>query len=523
MRPIVVFGASGHLGRLIAAALIRRGLPTILAGRDAAKLGAVRAALELGGAPEPEVRVADAEDGDAVRAMLEGASVVVNAVGPFLHLGEAIIEAAIAAGAHYIDTSAEQVFQKRMRERHHAAAKREGLTVLLGHGSELAFGFLGAAMLDARFGDLHRLDSYYDLGELDPSWGMARSVVANLGEDAIRFEAGRAVPLAHAALPPRSALPGYDTAPFAVPFAGGEAALLPFEMPSLRSVGSHVVLPRAGAHGAALGFVSQELLRPLLRPPLVGLLARQIDDVGRRLAKPEARRARPFKVTVTATSRAAHHAAVFRGESADEASGEVAALLAERLGGGAAKRAGVISAGAALDVEALVDALEARGLRATALTWPRANDPMGKHEVQTTAVALAPADEVWKRLLETNAWGRWNEVLAGLRGDIREGEKVKLVVSAKGGRKLEIPVRVEVVEAGRELRWSGGIAGLMRGTHYFRLEAIDESHTRITHGERFDGAGAVVSWPFLSAPLRERYQQITDQLAQLFEAKGGAA
>jgi hypothetical protein len=179
----------------------------------------------------------------------------------------------------------------------------------------------------------------------------------------------------------------------------------------------------------------------------------------------------------------------------------------------------VLGPGAALDARTVLEALEGSRVRATFESRPRATEPAGRHEVRTTAIAKAPADAVWARLIETNVWSRWNESLAGLRGDIREGEKVRLVVSAKGGRKLEIPVRVEAVEAGRELRWSGGVAGLMRGTHYFRLEPIDDTHTRITHGERFDGAIAAVSWPLLAGPLEALYQQITDRLAEQFETR----
>jgi short subunit dehydrogenase-like uncharacterized protein len=515
MRPIVVFGASGHEGRRLAAALLRRGVRTVLAGRDEAKLRAVREAL----GDELEIRVADAHDRAALGAMLEGAGAVLNTVR---HLGEAVVEAAIAARVHYVDTSTDQAFPIRLRERFHAAARRAGVVVLTGQGCDFAFGYLGAAMLEARFGPLHRLESYYDLGEPEPGRASAKRLIASLGEAAIRFEAGRIAPLSSAPRPRRTKVPTYDAAPFTVPLAGGEAALLPHEMPSLRAVASHLVLRRAAVHGAAMGFASRPRLRPWLEPPLRGLLARAIDH-GRALGAGAAEEAaRPFKIVVTGTSRAAHHTCLLRGRGVDATSAEVAALAGALLAEGRAKDAGVLTTGAALDPQAFLAELEGAAVRFTIETRPREVEPIGRREVQTTAIAKAPADEVWERLLETNAWSRWNESLAGLRGDIREGEKVKLVVSANG-RRMEIPVRVEAVEAGRELRWSGGIAGLMRGTHYFRLEPAPGGHTRITHGERFAGAVAALSWPFVSETLRKTYQRVTDQLAGQFDTRRGVA
>ncbi|WP_131785770.1 hypothetical protein [Frankia symbiont of Coriaria ruscifolia] len=42
-----------------------------------------------------------------------------NCAGPFLELGEPVVRAAIAAGCHYVDTSAEQMFVKGVFRRPH--------------------------------------------------------------------------------------------------------------------------------------------------------------------------------------------------------------------------------------------------------------------------------------------------------------------------------------------------------------------------------------------------------------------
>src|SRR5688572_23347701 len=101
--PVVVYGAYGHTGRFIVAELLRRGRMPILCGRDAGKLASMAAAL-----PGAEWRPAMVDDPYSLDRVLRGAAAVINAAGPFLETAAPVIEAALRAGAHYFDTSAEQ-------------------------------------------------------------------------------------------------------------------------------------------------------------------------------------------------------------------------------------------------------------------------------------------------------------------------------------------------------------------------------------------------------------------------------
>lgn len=69
---IVVYGATGFTGGLIARELKRRGAEFLIAGRDRGKLGVLSA--ELGGVPFVAVSVDDAA---GLREMLEPCSVVI--------------------------------------------------------------------------------------------------------------------------------------------------------------------------------------------------------------------------------------------------------------------------------------------------------------------------------------------------------------------------------------------------------------------------------------------------------------
>ena len=83
-----------------------RGARPLLAGRSAAKLDAL--AAELGG--ELETTVADVSDPASVGALLGPGDVLVSTVGPFARHGDPAVQAAISAGACYLDSTGEPAF-----------------------------------------------------------------------------------------------------------------------------------------------------------------------------------------------------------------------------------------------------------------------------------------------------------------------------------------------------------------------------------------------------------------------------
>ncbi|WP_418061045.1 DUF5938 domain-containing protein [Pimelobacter simplex] len=107
-KPVIVYGASGYTGRLICEYLREFGVPFIAAGRSADKL---KASMD---ANVPGIETADydiVEVGHDVASLTElfsGASVVCNTVGPFSKYGPEVVEACLAAGTHYLDTTGEQ-------------------------------------------------------------------------------------------------------------------------------------------------------------------------------------------------------------------------------------------------------------------------------------------------------------------------------------------------------------------------------------------------------------------------------
>lgn len=59
-----------------------------------------------------------------------GCDGVINCAGPFTSSGEAVVRAAIAAGCHYVDTSGEQLYVKKIFDTFTTEAENAGVTVV---------------------------------------------------------------------------------------------------------------------------------------------------------------------------------------------------------------------------------------------------------------------------------------------------------------------------------------------------------------------------------------------------------
>ncbi len=159
---IVVFGATGYTGRLVAERLAANGARPVLAGRDEQRLGEL--AERLGGL---ETVKADALRRNSVFAAVEPGDVVVSTVGPFAKWGDAAVRAAIAApGSVYMDSTGEPVFIRRVFGELGGPAERAGSTLMTAMGFDFVPGALAGALALREAGrGATRVDvGYYSLG-----------------------------------------------------------------------------------------------------------------------------------------------------------------------------------------------------------------------------------------------------------------------------------------------------------------------------------------------------------------------
>jgi short subunit dehydrogenase-like uncharacterized protein len=146
---IVLFGATGFTGELTARALTAEAgsAPVVLAARSEARVRAL--AEELGGL---EWAVADVEKPSTVRALVERGDVLLSTVGPFNRWGEPAVAAAVDAGAHYLDSTGEGRFIRRVFDEYGPRAEGAGCGLLTAFGYDWVPGNLVGALALAQAG-----------------------------------------------------------------------------------------------------------------------------------------------------------------------------------------------------------------------------------------------------------------------------------------------------------------------------------------------------------------------------------
>ncbi len=132
---VVVYGASGFTGRLVAEYLVARyagRLKWAMAGRDAAKLAAVRD--EIGAPADTPLLAADASAPQSLDALAARTRVVITTVGPYQLYGSELVAACARAGTDYVDLCGEPAWMRTMIDAHEAQAQASGARIVFSCG-----------------------------------------------------------------------------------------------------------------------------------------------------------------------------------------------------------------------------------------------------------------------------------------------------------------------------------------------------------------------------------------------------
>jgi short subunit dehydrogenase-like uncharacterized protein len=147
---MLIYGAYGYTGSLIAREASRRGLEPVLAGRNAEAVSAL--ACELGLA----FRVFALDNPASVERNLQGVSAVLHCAGPFAHTFQPMADACLRTKTHYLDiTGEESVFESLARR--DREAKTAGVTLMPGVGFDVVPTDCLAAHLKRRLPSASRL------------------------------------------------------------------------------------------------------------------------------------------------------------------------------------------------------------------------------------------------------------------------------------------------------------------------------------------------------------------------------
>jgi len=164
---LLIYGATGAVGRRLAEIAVQHEVPVVLAGRR-------RAELEALAAPLGEVRVAAL---DRVGAVFDGVTVVASCVGPYTHFGMPVLAAAISAGAHYLDLTGEPRYVATLLDRYDQPARRAGVTIVPSAGLGLCSGLAARSAVAALRGPVTGITIGYLPWGMRPSRGTIQSTI----------------------------------------------------------------------------------------------------------------------------------------------------------------------------------------------------------------------------------------------------------------------------------------------------------------------------------------------------------
>ena len=263
---VVVFGATGYTGRLAVAALAGRGARPLLAGRDPERLE--RLAAAHGGLDTAVASATEPGSDRGLRDLLGPGDVLLTTVGPYTRYGYGPLEAAVGAGAHYVDATGEAAFLRHVFGEAGPAAERAGVALLPAFGFDFVPGNLAGALAATQAGEAAtRLDiGYFLTGGTRASSGTQATGALMLGQRSHALAGGRLrlLPLARRSRTFTDADSGGRRWQ-GVLFGGSEPLALPRTAPWLSDV--TVYLGALGRRSRAATLAS-----PLL--PLLGLLRR---------------------------------------------------------------------------------------------------------------------------------------------------------------------------------------------------------------------------------------------------------
>jgi short subunit dehydrogenase-like uncharacterized protein len=146
---VVVFGATGFAGRLVAGYLAGHGSGGVrigLGGRSQRRLAEARAGLGAAASAWP-LLVADSADPVSLAVLARAARVVVTTVGPYRARGLALVQACAEAGTDYADLTGEVLFIRDSIDRCHDVAAGTGARIVHCCGFDSVPSDLGVLML----------------------------------------------------------------------------------------------------------------------------------------------------------------------------------------------------------------------------------------------------------------------------------------------------------------------------------------------------------------------------------------
>ncbi|HEX7162440.1 MAG TPA: saccharopine dehydrogenase NADP-binding domain-containing protein [Trebonia sp.] len=322
---VLVYGAYGHTGRFVVAELLSRGLTPVLSGRNPARLCTM--ASRFPGLP---VRPAAVDDSRALRNAVSGIGLVVNCAGPFLDTAVPVAAAAVRAGAHYLDVTAEQAAVQQVYRAHQELGWPADVAVIPAMAFYGGLPDLLATAAAAGWEDIDEITVAYGVDRWWPTAGTRNTGRRNTTARLV-VDGGRLIPAPSPA--PRRAWE------FPAPLGRQTVAGNPFS--EMITMARHLTASRIDAYLTTVAL--DDVLNPATPPP--------------RAADEDGRSAQRFAVDVTLRRGEQERRISATGRDIYAVTAPLVVEAAGRLIDGHAKARGAAAPGEAFDAAGFLDAL----------------------------------------------------------------------------------------------------------------------------------------------------------------------
>ncbi|MDO6693673.1 saccharopine dehydrogenase NADP-binding domain-containing protein [Aliiglaciecola sp. 3_MG-2023] len=134
---VIVYGATGFTGQLVAEYLSntysgKQALNWAIAGRNLDKLKQIKSDLNL--SSEVDCLVADSNDLDSLKSLVQSTKVVLTTVGPYQLYGNDLVALCAESGTDYVDLCGEPTWMHDMIAQHQDTAEKSGARIVFSCG-----------------------------------------------------------------------------------------------------------------------------------------------------------------------------------------------------------------------------------------------------------------------------------------------------------------------------------------------------------------------------------------------------
>jgi hypothetical protein len=180
-RKVLIYGASGYTGKLVAESLAQRDMPFYFVGRTQSRLEAALKIVEQrhGGPVDAKIAIASNTLEELVPLFKE-VDVVINVAGPFMQVAWPIVEACLEANCHYLDTTGEQDWTIAIQQKFGSAFAEKNLLLSPANAYMWCAGALAAEVVLETKG-IDTIEMVYQIDNALPSEASTKSFLRMQG------------------------------------------------------------------------------------------------------------------------------------------------------------------------------------------------------------------------------------------------------------------------------------------------------------------------------------------------------